>query len=103
MNMQRLFAIALPVLLLASAAQAQQKWALLIGINEYRVNHWKLKDSYAFASVVANGPLKPHRCDKPTGETSKVAFLYPELGEISAKVSRNERLRQLAAGVSRGV
>ena len=43
MNMKRLFAIALPVLLLASAAQAQQKWALLIGINEYRVNHWKLK------------------------------------------------------------
>ena len=60
------------------------------------VNHWKLKDSYAFASVFANGPLKLHRCDKPTGETSKVAFLYPELGEINAKVSRNERLRQLA-------
>ncbi len=60
------------------------------------VNHWKLKDSYAFASVFANSPLQLHRCDKPTGETSKVAFLYPELGEINAKAPRNERLKQLA-------
>ncbi|MFP6737400.1 MAG: DUF1553 domain-containing protein [Planctomycetota bacterium] len=60
------------------------------------VNHWKLKDSYAFASVFASGPLQLHRCDKPNGETSKMAFLYPELGEIDAKASRNERLKQLA-------
>ena len=60
------------------------------------VNHWKLKDSYAFASVFANGPLKLHRCDKPTGETSTTAFLYPELGQIDARASRGERLKQLA-------
>ena len=60
------------------------------------VNHWKLKDSYAFASVFANGPLKLHRCDKPTGETAGMAFLYPELGQIDAKIARGERLKQLA-------
>ena len=60
------------------------------------VNHWKLKDSYAFASVFANGPLQLHRCDKPIGEASKTGFLYPELGEIDAKAPRKERLRQLA-------
>ena len=60
------------------------------------VNHWKLRDSYAFASVFANGPLKLHRCDKPTGETSTTAFLYPELGQIDAKASRGDRLKQLA-------
>jgi len=60
------------------------------------VNHWKLKDSYAFASVFANGPLKLHRCDKPTGETAGMAFLYPELGRIDAKAARKERLKQLA-------
>ncbi len=60
------------------------------------VNHWKLKDSYSFASVFANSPLKLHRCDKPTGETSSMAFLYPELGQIDAKASRGERLKQLA-------
>ena len=60
------------------------------------VNHWKLKDSYAFASVFASNPLQLHRCDKPIGETSKTGFLYPELGEIDAKAPRKERLKQLA-------
>lgn len=60
------------------------------------VNHWKLKDSYAFASVFANAPLKLHRCDKPTGETSKMGFLYPGLGEIDPKAPGKTRLKQLA-------
>jgi len=61
------------------------------------VNHWKLKQSYAFASVFAEKPLELHRCDKPTGKMSQVAFLYPQLGTIDAKAPPAERRKQLAA------
>ena len=61
------------------------------------VNHWKLKQSYAFASVFADKPLELHRCDKPTGKMSQVAFLYPQLGTIDAKAPPAERRKQLAA------
>jgi Protein of unknown function (DUF1553)/Protein of unknown function (DUF1549)/Planctomycete cytochrome C len=61
------------------------------------VNHWKLKQSYAFASVFADKPLELHRCDKPIGKIAQVAFLYPQLGTIDAKASPAERRKQLAA------
>jgi hypothetical protein len=61
------------------------------------VNHWKLKQAYAFASVFAEKPLELHRCDKPTGKTSQVAFLYPQLGTIDAKATPAKRREQLAA------
>lgn len=61
------------------------------------VNQWKLKQSYAFASVFANKPLELHRCNKPTGKISQAAFLYPQLGTIDAKASLAKRRQQLAA------
>ncbi len=60
------------------------------------VNHWKLTDAYALASVFADGPLELHRCDQPTGTPSTVGFLYPQLGTIDPKASRADRGQQLA-------
>jgi hypothetical protein len=60
------------------------------------VNHWKLIDAYALASVFADGPLELHRCDQPTGVPSTVGFLYPQLGSIDPQASRADRARQLA-------
>lgn len=60
------------------------------------VNHWKLTDSYGLAAVFADGPLEMHRCDKPTGEMAKVAFIYPQLGSIDAAAPKAERMKQLA-------
>jgi hypothetical protein len=60
------------------------------------VNYWKLTDAYALASVFADKPLELHRCDKPTGKTSAIGFIYPELGSVDAEASREERMRQLA-------
>lgn len=60
------------------------------------VNHWKLADAYALASVFADGNLELHRCDKPTGTPSAAGFLYPELGKIDGTAPRAERMRQLA-------
>ena len=60
------------------------------------VNAWKLSDAYALANVFADSPLEIHRCEKPTGEVSRIAFLYPELGSIDAKLLKRERMKQLA-------
>lgn len=60
------------------------------------VNHWKLEQAYALSSVFADKPLEVHRCDKPTGKTSSIGFLYPELGQIDADKPKAERLKQLA-------
>ena len=60
------------------------------------INDWTLDQSYAFASVFANAPMEKHRCDKPTGNKVPAAFVYPELGKVDPKASRNIRLKQLA-------
>lgn len=60
------------------------------------VNHWKLTDAYALASVFADRPLELHRCDKPTGRTASIGFIYPRLGTIDAKAPRERRVKQLA-------
>ncbi|MEX0724758.1 MAG: DUF1549 domain-containing protein, partial [Planctomycetaceae bacterium] len=60
------------------------------------VNQWKLADAYALAAVFAEGPLEIHHCDKPTGETAEVGFLFSELGGIDAAQAKPERLAQLA-------
>lgn len=60
------------------------------------VNHWKLTDAYALASVFADGPLELHRCDQPTGVPSSVGFLYPQLGTINSQAPGPERTKQLA-------
>ncbi|MFN0054958.1 MAG: DUF1549 domain-containing protein [Planctomycetales bacterium] len=60
------------------------------------VNHWKLTDAYALSSVFADAPLELHRCDQPTGTSSTVAFLYPQVGTIDPQAPREARMRQLA-------
>ena len=60
------------------------------------VNHWKLTDAYALASVFSEKPLEIHRCDKPSGQQSKVAFIFPELGAIDANAPKAERMKQLS-------
>jgi hypothetical protein len=60
------------------------------------VNHWKLAEAYALASVFSDAPLQLHRCDQPTGVPSTTGFLYPQLGEIDAGASRDARLGRLA-------
>ena len=44
------------------------------------IDHWKLDDAYALAAIVADKPLKIHRCDKATGKLAAARFLWPELG-----------------------
>jgi hypothetical protein len=61
------------------------------------VDDWKLTDAYGLAAITSNEPLEIHRCDKPTGETAKAYFLFPELGAVDGAATREERLKQLAA------
>jgi hypothetical protein len=60
------------------------------------VNYWKLSDAYSLAAVFADQPIEIHRCDKPTGEIARPAFIFPELGKIDGDAPRGERMRQLA-------
>lgn len=60
------------------------------------VNHWRLADAYALASVFADQALELHRCDKPLNKTSSIGFIYPELGDVDDKAPRSERMDQLA-------
>lgn len=59
-------------------------------------DQWKLKDAYSLAAVYAEEPLELTRCDVPTGEMARAAWIYPELGEIDPALPREQRLEQLA-------
>lgn len=59
------------------------------------IDGWKLTDAYGLAAAASDRPLEIHRCDKKTGVVATPAFLFPELGGISAK-TKSERLAQLA-------
>ena len=61
------------------------------------ISNWKLSDAYGMAGVYADSPLEIVRCDKPTGKTAPVKFLYPELGAIDGAAPRENRTEQLAA------
>lgn len=76
----------------------------LLGINmkcaschDSFVDRWKLNDAYGLAAIFSNRPLPNHRCDKPTGETAKARWIFPELGDVRADAPQPERLKQLAA------
>lgn len=60
-------------------------------------DRWTLKEAYGLAAIYSEKQLELTRCDKPTGEMAKAAWLFPELGEIDATKPRDERLKQLAA------
>ena len=60
------------------------------------IDNWKLKDAYGLAAIYAREPLKIHRCDKPTGEVARAAWLFPEVGDFNADAGRDQRMQQLA-------
>ncbi|MBS0211112.1 MAG: DUF1549 domain-containing protein [Planctomycetes bacterium] len=64
------------------------------------IDHWKLDDAYALAAIVSREPLEVFRCDKATGHTAQMRFLWPELGTVDPEAARDERLKQLAALVT---
>jgi mono/diheme cytochrome c family protein len=64
------------------------------------INAWKLTDSYGMAAIYADGPLPVVRCDKPTGKTAQVKFMYPELGTIDGNAPKAQRIEQLAKVVT---
>jgi mono/diheme cytochrome c family protein len=60
------------------------------------INDLTLADAYGLAGIYSAGPLEMVRCDKPTGKTAPLKFLYPELGEIDPTVDKAARLKRLA-------
>ncbi|MFM7604878.1 MAG: DUF1549 domain-containing protein, partial [Prosthecobacter sp.] len=60
------------------------------------IDRWKLSEAYGLAAIYAQKPLEIHRCDKPIGQTAAAAWLFPEIGQIDAKATPSERLKQLA-------
>ncbi|MGF1578759.1 MAG: PSD1 and planctomycete cytochrome C domain-containing protein [Gemmataceae bacterium] len=60
------------------------------------VDSWKLRDAYGLAAIVSTRKLEIHRCDTPTGKYATPKFLWPELGNINPKLSRDQKLAQLA-------
>jgi hypothetical protein len=61
------------------------------------ISDWKLADAYGMAGIFADGPVEVHRCDKPTGDIAKPAFMFPRLGKITEGAPRADRLKELAA------
>jgi hypothetical protein len=61
------------------------------------IDRWKLDESYGLAAIYSTKPLEIHRCDKPIGKQAQAAWLFPELGQVDAKATQPERLKQLAA------
>jgi mono/diheme cytochrome c family protein len=60
------------------------------------IDDWSLADAYGLAAVYSDEKLELVECDKPTGKTASVRFLYPEIGEIDGKLSKSARAARLA-------
>ena len=60
------------------------------------IDRWTLAQTYGLAAITANEPLEMYRCDKPIGQKAEAAWMFPELGQVDAKLSRQERLERLA-------
>jgi hypothetical protein len=60
------------------------------------INDLTLADSYGLAGIYADGPLEMVHCDKPTGKTAALKFLYPELGVLDPTADKPARLKRLA-------
>jgi hypothetical protein len=61
------------------------------------IDRWTLEEAYGLAAIYSGKPLELTRCDKPTGKMSTAKWIFPELGEIDPKGSKEERLKQLAS------
>ncbi len=60
------------------------------------IDDWKLEEAYNLGAIYATEPMELHRCDKPTGEMARAAWIFPELGDIDPEAAQPERLAQLA-------
>jgi mono/diheme cytochrome c family protein len=60
------------------------------------INDWQLSDAYGLASIYASSPLEMVECDRPTGKTARMKFLYDELGTVDPSAPRAVRLEQLS-------
>ncbi len=60
------------------------------------IDDWKLTDAYGMAAIIADKPLEMFRCDIPTGNTARAAFLWPQLGTIDPDLPKNKRLAKTA-------
>jgi len=61
------------------------------------VDRWKLKETYDLAAIYSPKPLELHRCDKATGVQATPAWLFADLGQVDAAAPPEQRLKQLAA------
>lgn len=82
---------------------AQNIGQVLMGVNlkcaschDSFIDDWQLSDAYGLAGIYADGPLEMVLCDKPTGKTAPLKFLFPELGSVDAAAPKTNRLVQLA-------
>ena len=69
------------------------------------INEYTLADAYGLASIYADGPLEIAECDKPTGHTAKVKFLYDDLGSIDGRgdpAARKQQLMEIITGRKNG-
>lgn len=86
------------------AVQASQNVSqVFLGVNlkcaschDSFTDHWKLEDAYGLANVFSDTPMEMVRCDAPTGEMAVYKFLWPELGEIPASLTRQARQARVA-------
>jgi len=60
------------------------------------INDWQLSDAYGLASIYASSPLEMVECDRPTGKTARMKFLYDDLGTVDPSAARDVRLEQLS-------
>lgn len=65
------------------------------------VSNWKLVDAYGFANIFADSSLEINRCDKPTGKFTSPRMLWKELGSIDSSAKREDKLKQLAAQITK--
>ena len=86
-----------------SMQAAQNVGQVLMGVNlkcaschDSFIDDWQLSDAYGLAGIYADGPLEMVLCDRPTGKTAPLRFLFPELGAVDPKAPRTNRLEQLA-------
>jgi hypothetical protein len=60
------------------------------------IDRWKLQEAYNLAAIFAEKPLELNRCDKPIGVMATPQWMFPEIGQVDPKASRDQRLQQLA-------
>jgi Protein of unknown function (DUF1549)/Protein of unknown function (DUF1553)/Planctomycete cytochrome C len=60
------------------------------------INDWSLADAYGVAAIYSDEPLELVHCDKPTGKVAAPRSLYPQLGELNAKLDRSGRMARFA-------